>query len=71
MPESTHHLAHAVVHLSTAPKSRDVTDAIGQALQDVREGVTGPAPATTLDPPQFAPVGTTVNNYYRRTGETS
>jgi putative ATPase len=71
MPESTHHLAHAVVHLSTAPKSRDVTDAIGQALEDVREGVTGPAPATTLDPPQFAPVGTTVNNYYRRTGETS
>jgi putative ATPase len=69
MPESTHHLAHAVIHLSTAPKSRDVTDAIGRALHDVREGITGAAPATTLDPPQFAPVGTLVNNYYRRTGE--
>jgi putative ATPase len=69
MPESTHHLAHGVIHLSTAPKSRDVTDAIGRALHDVREGVTGPAPATTLEPPQFAPVGTKVNNYYRRTGE--
>jgi putative ATPase len=69
MPEATHHLAHAVIHLSSAPKSRDVTAAIDSALRDVREGVTGPAPATTLDPPQFAPVGTTVNNYYRRTGE--
>jgi putative ATPase len=71
MPEATHHLAHAVIHLSTAPKSRDVTAAIAAALHDVREGVTGPAPATTLDPPQFAPVGTKVNNYYRRKGETS
>lgn len=70
MPEATHHLAHAVVYLSSAPKSRDVTVAIEAALRDVREGVTGPAPATTLDPPQFAPVGTMVNNYYRRNGET-
>ena len=69
MPEATHNLAHAVVHLSTAPKSREVTVAIDSALHDVREGVTGPAPATTLDPPQFAPVGTTVNKYYRRKGE--
>ena len=70
MPEATHHLAHAVIHLSTAPKSRDVTNAIEKALDDVREGRTGPAPATTLDPPQFAPVGTKVNNYYRRQGDT-
>lgn len=69
MPEATHHLAHAVIHLSSAPKSRAVTAAIEAALHDVREGVTGPAPATTLDPPQFAPVGTTVNNYYRRNSE--
>lgn len=70
MPEATHHLAHAVIHLSTSPKSRAVTNAIERALQDVREGRTGAAPATTLDPPQFAPVGTKVNNYYRRDGDT-
>jgi replication-associated recombination protein RarA len=71
MPEATHHLAHGVIHLSLAPKSRAVTGAIEMALRDVREGMTGPAPLSTLDPPQFAPVGTTVNNYYRGPYETS
>jgi putative ATPase len=71
MPEATHHLAHGVIHLSLAPKSRAVTGAIEMALRDVREGMTGPAPLSTLDPPQFAPVGTRVNNYYRGPYETS
>lgn len=65
-PEAVHQLAHAVIHLSGAPKSRAVTDAVSAALDDVRQGRTGAAPASTLDPPQFAPIGTSVPNYYRR-----
>ena len=65
-PEAVHQLAHAVIHLSRAPKSRAVTDAVNAALDDVRQGRTGAAPASTLDPPRFAPIGTTVPNYYRR-----
>lgn len=64
-PEAVHQLAHTVIHLSSAPKSRAVTDAVNAALDDVRHGRTGAAPASTLDPPQFAPIGTSVPNYYR------
>ena len=39
MPEALHNLAHAVVHMSLAPKSRAVTDAIGR--MSVFEGYIG------------------------------
>jgi putative ATPase len=70
LPEAAHHLAHAVIHLSQAKKSRAVTDALAMALDDVRQGRTGAAPPTTADPPEFAPRGTTVNNYYRGAHDT-
>ncbi len=57
LPEALHHLAHAVIHLSRAPKSRAVTDAISRAVADVREGRTGQAPPTTAQPPTFHPLG--------------
>lgn len=65
LPEAVHNLAHAVVHLSRAPKSRAVTDAIGAALADVREGRTGQAPRTTDDPPTFRPLGFAPPPHYR------
>jgi putative ATPase len=69
LPEALHHLAHAVVHLSRAPKSRAVTDAIARAMADVREGRTGQAPATTAQPPGFRPLGIGEFRYYRADGE--
>ncbi len=65
LPEAIHHLAHAVVHVSRAPKSRAVTEAIGAALADVREGRTGQAPRTTDEPPSFRPLGFDPPSYYR------
>lgn len=65
LPEAIHHLAHAVVHVSRAPKSRAVTEAIGAALADVREGRTGRAPHTTDEPPSFRPLGFEPPSYYR------
>lgn len=65
LPEAIHHLAHAVVHVSRAPKSRAVTEAIGAALADVREGRTGQAPRTTDEPPSFRPLGFDLPSYYR------
>ena len=65
LPEAQLNLAHAVVHLSRAPKSRAVTDAISAALSDVREGRTGQAPPTTQQPPSFRPVGIGELGYYR------
>ena len=38
LPEANLNLAHAVVHLATAPKSNRVTKAIGAAFSDVRTG---------------------------------
>lgn len=64
-PEAKLILAHAVIHLSTAPKSRAVTDAVESAISDVREGRTGRAPHTTQDPPQWHPLGFEVPRYYR------
>jgi putative ATPase len=69
LPEALHNLAHAVVHLSRAPKSRAVTDAIARAMADVREGRTGQAPATTAQPPGFRPLGIGEFRYYRADGE--
>ena len=65
LPEAQLNLAHAVVHLSRAPKSRAVSDAISAALSDVREGRTGQAPPTTQQPPSFRPVGIGELGYYR------
>lgn len=38
LPEAQLNLAHAVVHLATAPKSNTVTTALGAARADVRQG---------------------------------
>jgi putative ATPase len=65
LPEAQHNLAHAVVYLSLAPKSRSVTEAIEAALADVREGRTGQAPSTTAEPPTFHPLGLSPVRYYR------
>lgn len=49
LPEAQLNLAHAVVHLATAPKSNRVTMAIGAARQAVREGPTGRVPSHLRD----------------------
>jgi putative ATPase len=49
LPEVQLNLAHAVVHLATAPKSNAVILAIGAALTDVRAGVGGPVPRHLRD----------------------
>jgi putative ATPase len=69
LPEALHNLAHGIVHLSQAPKSRAVTNAIARAVADVREGRTGQAPATTAQPPGFRPMGIGDFRYYRAEGE--
>lgn len=65
MPEAIHHLAHAVIHVSRAPKSRAVTEAIGAHLSDVREGRTGQAPHTTDAQPSYRPLGFDPPSHYR------
>jgi len=65
LPEAQLNLAHAVIHLSQAQKSRAVSDAIFSAISDVREGRTGQAPPTTQQPPSFRPVGIGELHYYR------
>ncbi|MFM8793363.1 MAG: replication-associated recombination protein A [Acidimicrobiales bacterium] len=65
MPEALHNLAHAVVHLALAPKSRAVTDAIGHAVEDVRGGRTGEPPVVGPETLSFRPVGVDVPRYYR------
>ncbi len=44
LPEAQLNLAHAVVHLATAPKSNAVTIALGEAMADVRAGRAGLVP---------------------------
>ena len=44
LPEAQLNLAHAVVHLATAPKSNRVTIALGRARADVREQGAGEVP---------------------------
>ena len=45
MPEAQLTLAHATVHLATAPKSNAVTTALGAAMDDIRAGKAGLVPA--------------------------
>ena len=49
LPESAYPLAHAVIHMSLAPKSNAVKRAITAALDDVRSGRTGPVPPALRD----------------------
>jgi putative ATPase len=49
MPEGHFPLAHAVVHLATAPKSNAVTVAMGESVADVRAGLAGPVPPGLRD----------------------
>jgi putative ATPase len=49
LPECALNLAHATVHLATAPKSNAVTTAIGRAMEDVRRGAAGTVPAHLRD----------------------
>jgi len=49
MPEAQLTLAHATVHLATAPKSNAVTSALGAAMGDIRAGKAGLVPAHLRD----------------------
>jgi len=49
LPEAQLNLAHAVVHLASAPKSNRVTVAIGRARADVREHAAGEVPPHLRD----------------------
>ncbi len=49
MPEAQLTLAHATVHLATAPKSNAVTVALGAAMADIKAGKAGVVPAHLRD----------------------
>lgn len=49
MPEAQLTLAHATVHLTTAPKSNAVTTALGAAMNDIKAGRAGLVPAHLRD----------------------
>jgi len=49
MPEGQLTLAHATVHLATAPKSNAVTTALGKAMGDIRAGKAGQVPTHLRD----------------------
>ena len=49
MPEAQLTLAHATVHLATAPKSNAVTTALSAAMGDIRAGKAGLVPAHLRD----------------------
>ena len=49
MPEAQLTLAHATIHLATAPKSNAVTGALGAAMADVKAGKAGLVPAHLRD----------------------
>jgi putative ATPase len=49
LPEAQLNLAHAVVHLATAPKSNRVTQALGRAMEDVQSGGQGEVPMHLRD----------------------
>lgn len=49
LPEAGLNLAHAVIHLATAPKSNSATAAISAAMRDVRDGKAGRVPAHLRD----------------------
>src|ERR1700684_1892395 len=49
MPEAQLTLAHATIHLATAPKSNAVTTALGAAMNDVKAGKAGLVPPQLRD----------------------
>jgi putative ATPase len=49
LPEAQLTLAHATVHLATAPKSNAVTTALGAAMADVKAGKAGLVPPHLRD----------------------
>jgi putative ATPase len=49
MPEAQLTLAHATVHLASAPKSNAVTTALGAAMDDIKAGKAGTVPAHLRD----------------------
>ncbi|MEU4443010.1 replication-associated recombination protein A [Actinosynnema sp. NPDC050801] len=49
LPECALNLAHATIHLATAPKSNAVAAAIGEAMADVRKGSIGSVPTHLRD----------------------
>ncbi|HEU4363169.1 MAG TPA: replication-associated recombination protein A [Mycobacterium sp.] len=49
MPEAQLTLAHATVHLATAPKSNAVTTALAAAIADIKAGKAGPVPPHLRD----------------------
>lgn len=49
LPEAQLNLAHAVIHMATAPKSNSATAAISAALDDVRKGLAGNVPPHLRD----------------------
>lgn len=49
LPEAQLNLAHATVHLATAPKSNSVTQALGKARSDVTSGSFGEVPSHLRD----------------------
>jgi putative ATPase len=49
LPEAAINLSHAVIYLSTAPKSNQVIEALGAASRDVREMAAGAVPAHLRD----------------------
>ena len=49
MPEAQLTLAHATVHLATAPKSNAVTTALGAAMSDIKAGKAGLVPTHLRD----------------------
>lgn len=49
MPEAQLTLAHATVHLATAPKSNTVTTALGAAMGDIKAGKAGLVPPHLRD----------------------
>ena len=49
MPEAQLTLAHATVHLATAPKSNAVTTALSAAMNDIRSGKAGAVPPHLRD----------------------
>lgn len=49
LPEAQLNLAHAVIHMATAPKSNSATAAISAAIADVRAGRGGPVPRALRD----------------------
>ncbi len=84
MPEAQLTLAHATLHLATAPKSNAVTTALGAAMNDIRGGKAGLVPPHLRDggrgysyphddpggvvAQQYAPDELVHADYYRPTG---